>query len=442
MTSKRWLAPATVGAAGVGALLLVQVLQPVVWPGSPFAAGAPTRVVAQMVPAPPRLSSHERAHLQHVLDEVVTEGSSGAVAQLVETGKGGSDSWTGVAGVADRSTGAPVDPDAHFRIASLSKPFVAATLLQLVGEGRAELDDTVEQHLPGLVDGGAQITLEMLLSHTSGLFSYNRAMPPVVEDPLRRWEPAELVEIAEEQGPVFEPGTDVAYSNINYVLAALVIESVTGRPYAQEVRERIIEPLGLTGTSIPEGPEMPEPVLRAYLAIRPAPGAPPEPVGITEFDPSRWYGTAQIVSTVTDVNRFYTALFEGEVLDEGMLTEMLKVRATDEQGVGYGLGPRRQTLSCGVRVWMHSGNISGYRTWTVHTADRHVTLFQARFAEDPDPPAWKLIEAALCPSERSATAPPDGGRSPEPTPVPRPSEPSPEGGYDLPPPRREYELDS
>ncbi|WP_017593567.1 serine hydrolase domain-containing protein [Nocardiopsis potens] len=392
MDFKRWAA--TGGAAAlVAAAAIVAVNVP--WGGEGDATES-TDARPAPPPDPPDIGAERRIELQRALNEVVVQGSSGAVAELVERNEGGSDVWNGVAGVADRERGTPVDPDAHFRIASLSKPFVAATALLLVQDGSLELSDTLEDMLPGVVEGGQQITLRMLLSHTSGLYSYNKDMPSVVADPERSWTPEELVEVSQRHRPVFPPATDVEYSNTNYVLVAMAIERVTGRPYAEAVQERVIEPLGLEDTSIPFDSEMPEPVLRAYTRSHGS------MVDITEFNPTRWYGTAQVVSTVGDLNRFWRALLDGELLDEEMLEQMLTVQAEQENGYGYALGPRSYTLTCGEQVWMHPGNIPGSRTWTVHGDDRDFTLFQARSAKDPDPPAWAMIELAMCPEEAPA----------------------------------------
>ncbi|WP_245929084.1 serine hydrolase domain-containing protein [Murinocardiopsis flavida] len=405
---------AAVAIAAVLALTVVLVTRP----ADDGSRDTPPKQVAgnDTAPPPPRLTAEERLRMQRALNNVVTDGSSGAVAELVETNPGGSDVWNGVAGVAQRGRNVPVDPGAHFRIASLSKPFASAVLLQLVGEGKADLDDPVDQHLPGVLEhGGDTITLRMLLSHTSGLFSYNRDMPSVLSDRDRVWRPEELVAVANRHEPVFEPGTDVAYSNTNYVLVGMVIEALTGRPYSTEIENRILKPLDLTETSIPDDPVMPDPALHAYLAVPPSSGMAPQPLDITEFNPSRWFGTAQIVSTVSDINTFYAALFGGQVLDQPMLKEMQTVVAIDSQGVGYGLGPKHYTLTCGVKVWMHSGNIPGFRNWSVHSKERHFTMFQARYQKNPDPPAWEIIETAMCPA--------DAPKEPEPSPSDFPSEP-------------------
>ncbi|MDA0567160.1 beta-lactamase family protein [Streptomonospora sp. S1-112] len=406
---------ALLATGALAAAAVVVAAQALLLGGADRGADAAPAAPANDGPRPAAgIAAEDQIALQQALNRVVRQGSSGAVAELAVVDEHGRDTWNGVAGVADRATGAPVDPQAHFRVASLSKPFVAATLLHLVEQGRADLDDTVEELLPGVLDGGEHITLRMLLSHTSGIFSYNRAMPDVREDPHRRWRPRELVEIANRRGPVFAPGTDVAYSNTNYVLVAMVIEEITGRPYTEAVDRAILTPLGLTETSIPTDSEVPGPAMHAYLAAAPAPGLAPEPADITHFNPTRWYGTAQVVSTVSDVNRFWEALLGGRVLGRPMLAEMLEVQAVTDDGYGFALGPRAYTLTCGLDVWMHSGNIPGYRTWTVHGGGRHLTLFQARYTEDPDPPAWAMIETALCPVHGDRPAPTPGDHPTEP----------------------------
>lgn len=394
MRLRRWIALAGTVIVSAGAVLAVQWAFP---EARLDLTDEAAHTVGQLAgDEMPTFAPEERVRLQRVLNDIVTQGSSGTVAELVWRTQKGEDTWNGVAGVADRDLGTPVDPDAHFRIASLSKPFVATVVLQLAAEGRLDLDELVTEYVPINVPYADRITLRMLLSHTSGIYSYSRGMPDVREDPDRRWEPEELVEIAEEGEPAFAPGTDVAYSNTNYVLLAMVIEAVTRRPYADEVTERVIEPLDLAETFVPQDPEVPSPVLNAYLPEG-GHGVEPTPVSVTEFSPSRWYGTAQIVSTVGDVNRFYMALLDGELLDDATLAEMLTVEAPLAGGGGFGLGVRQYVLSCGVEVWGHAGNIPGYRNWSLHSEDHHFTIFQARYVEDPDPPAQRMIEAAMCP---------------------------------------------
>lgn len=412
MGLKKWAALTGTAVISASAVLAVQWIAPDL--PVPFGAGSrPAQATGSLAGQDgPRLSSQERVRLQRALNDVVGEGSIGTVAELAWHAPKGSDTWNGAAGTADRESGAPVDPGAHFRIASLSKPFVAAVVLQLAEEQHLDLGDTIADHISVPLQHAERITLRMLLSHTSGVHSYSRSMPDVREEPERLWTPGELVAIAAEHGPEFSPGAETAYSNTNYVLLAMIIEEVTGRPYVQEITDRILRPLDLTDTYLPEGPAVPEPFLAAYLPE--SSGATlAEAAPVTEFSPTRWYGTAQVVSTVGDVNRFYRALIDGDVLGPAIREEMLTVHGPLGEDEGYGLGLRRWSLSCGVQVWGHTGNIPGYRNWTVHHAGRHFTLFQARFTEDPDPPAERMIETAMCsPPERAQPPYAAGGAEP------------------------------
>ncbi len=131
--------------------------------------------------------------------------------------------WVGVNGLADRENNTAMAAGLKFRIGSLSKTFTATIILQLVQEGRFSLDDKLASLLPGLIPSGGQISVRQLLNHTSGLFDYPQAENPnffneVSANPLRKWQPAELIAIANANVPYFAPGDGFHYSNTNYVL--------------------------------------------------------------------------------------------------------------------------------------------------------------------------------------------------------------------------------
>jgi D-alanyl-D-alanine carboxypeptidase len=165
------------------------------------------------------------------------------------------------AGYGNLTNKTPVPWNARFRIGSLTKPFVAATVLQLVGEGRLSLDTTVEELLPGVVRGngndGRRITVRQLLQHTSGLPEYLLEMPHLFSlegFQKHRFDtvtPQQAVRLAMRHKPDFAPGTSWSYSNTGYMLAGMIIEAVTGRTWQEEVRRRIVRPLDLTQTLLP-----------------------------------------------------------------------------------------------------------------------------------------------------------------------------------------------
>ncbi len=309
------------------------------------------------------------------------------------------------AGVADVRTGARVPVDGQVRAASNTKAFTATVVLQLVGEGRVALDAPVERYLPGLVRGegidGRRITVRQLLQHTSGLPNYTEFLGDFATYRHAHLRPRALLDLALAHRAVFAPGTGWSYSNTNYLLAGLLVEKVTGRPLAEQITRRVIDRIGLRHTYLPGvGDER----LRAAHpeGYVPAKGGGPL-VDVTEMDTSWAWAVGQLVSTPGDLNRFFTALFGGELLRPAQLAQM---RTTVPVGTGlwpgarYGLGVISTPLRCGGLMWGHGGDIPGYRTRTGVTDDGRavtvaVTADPAPVAQHPDDsPAF--LDRVLC----------------------------------------------
>ncbi|MBG6093779.1 serine hydrolase domain-containing protein [Actinomadura viridis] len=314
--------------------------------------------------------------LQRSLDAVVAAGAVGVQAETVdERGV-----WRGTSGTARLGGSRPVPRQGRFRIGSTTKTFTATVLLQLVAERRLGLDDPVERHLPGLVPNGEHITVRQVLNHTSGLREYledSDAYPIRGQEFLDKvrftgFSPERIVRGAARKEPYFPPGGGWHYSNTNYLLAGLVIEKVTGRPYGEEVRRRIIVPLGLGNTSVPGGrTSVPGPHAHGYMRV----GG--RAVDITRLDPS-WAGAAgEMISTTGDLNRFFGALLGGRLLPPAQLAAMQTTVATGSpDGSADGLGLMRMPLSCGVTVWGKDGGIHGFTTQSLHSSDgrRHISI--------------------------------------------------------------------
>ncbi|MGY3203550.1 serine hydrolase domain-containing protein [Streptomyces sp. TE5632] len=273
----------------------------------------------------------------------------------------------------------------HFRAGSVTKTFIATVVLQLADEHRLSLSDTVEKHLPGLVRGagndGRALTLRSLLSHTSGLYDFAKDTGGTI--PVT---PRQALRIALTHSPA-DPGR-FAYSNTNYVLLGLVVEHVTGHSYATEAERRIISPLGLTGTSFPGSrTSLPSPHGRAYAA-----GG----TDVTELDPRVAGAAGELVTTLTDLNRFYASLLGGELLPPRQLREMLDTRAAHGS---YGMGLFPVKLPCGTTVWGHDGHISGSYVRTATTADGgHVLTLRVNTDAIADPGLVPAVLAAeFCP---------------------------------------------
>ncbi|MFJ8444350.1 serine hydrolase domain-containing protein [Kitasatospora griseola] len=270
------------------------------------------------------------------------------------------------AGVGVLGARTPADPKAQFRIGSNTKAFTSTVLLQLEAEGRLSLDDTVAKWLPGAVAAngydGSKITLRQLLNHTSGLPDYVSGTFGLNYganlQPYQTWAPQALVNLALSQhAPTSTPGGQWSYSNANYVLAGMVVSAVTGSSPADEIRRRIVEPLGLADTTFPTT----DPTLHGnYLHGYEYPlGMAGVILDVTTSNVQAFGPAGAMVSTVDDLAAFGRALMTGKLLAPAQQAELettVPVNAT----VGYGLGVIHRQLPCGQWAWGHNGAVLGY----------------------------------------------------------------------------------
>jgi D-alanyl-D-alanine carboxypeptidase len=355
--ARRALSAWIVIAIAVGALLVA--------PARAGAATTPSGHQRTLVPAPQRIDPGE---LRGLLDQLVAAGAPGAAA-LVRDGHGVQQA---ASGLADLRTGRPMRPGLNYRVASVTKPFVATVVLQLVAEGRLSLSDTVEGWLPGILPYGDQVSIRQLLNHTSGVPEY--LVVPLLalyesrQGRFRSWTPQELVTLIADQPPLFAPGTTHSYSNTNYVLAGLIVEAATGRTLGQELKRRIIRPLRLRDTFFPVNrPDIPGRNARGYSL----PLGDQGPVldgpllDFTVYNPSLAWAAGNVVSDLGDLARFFRALLGGRLLPPGLLAEMTTTVPIG-QGAGYGLGLLVLQTPCG-RLIGHDGGIPGFITIVLST---------------------------------------------------------------------------
>ncbi len=271
-------------------------------------------------------------------------------------------------GVGEVATNTPMQVDDQVRIGSVAKTFVSVVVLQLVDEGKLGLDDPIEKWVPGLVPDAADITVRMLLNHTSGIANYEEhpdyMAPYMAGDVAHETTPAQLVAMGNALGPWFSPGADAAYSNTNYTVAGLVVEKVTSSTLGAQLDRRIFRKLDLESTSLPSAPELTGQHAHGYFVM----GDPAGPAtDVTTFSPSIGWAGGGIVSTPDDVTKFYRALLDGSLLSQEMLAEMMNADHQVGQEM-YGLGLAAKQLPCGT-VYGHGGNFPGYLMESYHSAD-------------------------------------------------------------------------
>ncbi|MFC5144836.1 serine hydrolase domain-containing protein [Streptomyces aureoversilis] len=312
-------------------------------------------------------------------------------------------SWSLSVGTGTINTNAPIQPNEHYRIGSQTKTFTAATVLQLVDEGKVSLDAPIEKYLPGVVDGngydGNAITVRQLLHHTSGVAAYEPlfGLPP--SNPDGSFSLEALVREGLKRAPASAPGAAFLYSNTNYLILGMLVEKITGTAVHEAVTNRIITPLGLSRTVFPAPGDhsLPTPAVRGYHGVR---------IGgfyfwsrVLDYDPSAFSSAGAMISTEEDLTKFYQALIGGKVVSPAALAEMEKTTGAEMEGGGYGLGLIRRDLPCGGSAWGHNGMVPGYYTQTMVTADgRHVSVVtNAHLASNvPGAQMDKVVTTALC----------------------------------------------
>jgi D-alanyl-D-alanine carboxypeptidase len=288
---------------------------------------------------------------------------SGAAVAIVVTPEG---TWKGAAGWADSNAKRRADPNDRFALESTTKTYVGTVVLQLVGEGRLNLHDTVQRWLPGLFPARPRITVRQLLNHSSGIPS----------DFAPSEAPSVRAKRIAAQGVLFEPGSSSAYSNSDFVLLGLIVEKVTGRPLDQVVTNRIIHRLDLQSTSY--GTER---------AQRMTPW-----LGQVESFGRPVSGDGGIISTVEDVATFFQALLGGKLLAPEQLTQMTETIATDRSDLRYGLGIFRYRLPCGF-AWGHGG-LYGYQVDVEVASDGSKAVVWA--VSNPEPSDWTFGDRLYC----------------------------------------------
>jgi D-alanyl-D-alanine carboxypeptidase len=277
-------------------------------------------------------------------------------------------SVTITSGTAELGTGrAMVSGAGRFRIASVTKPFTAVALLRLVADHRVVLDAPIETYLPGVVRGtgegagidGHDITVRQLLQHTSGLPNYTNYLDK--SDPLRQVEPIELVRLALSHRPDFAPGQSWRYTNTGFILVGMLVERLTGKDIGTAVTDLVIRPAGLHDTYWPRTGEIGirGPHAHNYTLDPANPQGPL--VDFTEFEPSLAGAAGAMVSTPSDLNRFWQELLGGRLLPDRMLAQMQTAVPAPDFGpdVAYGLGLFQFPLSCGGHAWGHAGGLPG-----------------------------------------------------------------------------------
>lgn len=303
-------------------------------------------------------------------------------------------------GLASVELGVPATPENVFRIGSITKQFTAVAILMLAEEGKLSLDDEVTRFFPGWPTHGHRITVEHLLTHTSGIRSYTGI--PAFGSMMRTDLPLERLIAAFRDEPMdFAPGTDFRYNNSGYVMLGAIVEQLSGQSYADFLRTRIFEPLGMRDTRFDETDAV---IPRRAAGHAMEPGR--QVRNARYLSMTLPHAAGSLVSTVDDQLRWQRAVAEGRLLSAASWRRAFTpFRLADGRSSGYGLGWFLGSAA-GEPTVEHGGDINGFASeglW-IPSRELHVVVLsnvERSFAN----PATLTVAAAERLLETTGAAP-------------------------------------
>ena len=272
-------------------------------------------------------------------------------------------------GVANLKTKEPVTPDTMFKIASVSKQFVAAGIMVLAQDGRLSVEDPVSKHIPGVPAAWNGIRIRHLLSHTAGL-----VREPPAFDPFKTTSDAELIASAYAIPLRFTPGEKWEYANLGYNILVEIITRASGRPWPDFIAERVFKPGGLTATRTTTTAPLPN-----------------KAMGHTDNDNPRevadWPAVragGAFFSTVLDLARWDAVLSTDSVLKEPTRTAMWTPVTFNNGSAGlYGFGWHTNRPGNRRQVW-HSGGLPGFSAQFHRYLDDRISVIVLMNSDDVD----------------------------------------------------------
>ena len=271
-------------------------------------------------------------------------------------------------GMANLELGVKMDPDHVFRIGSNTKQFTAIAILKLYEEGKLNLQDEITKYIPDYPTRGRKITIEHLLTHTSGIKSYTGMKDWTPELRKIHHTPEQIIDFFKYERFDFKPGVKFKYNNSGYILLGYIIEIVSGKTYEQYITENIFKPLGM-GSSHYDSDSMN--IMNKATGYRKE-GEEYKPADYVDM--SNPYAAGALVSNVDDIFKWYRALMQYQVVSEPVLNlahKPYKLRNGESTSYGYGWFVSKCDGAAAIE---HSGGINGFLSYVIYLPDEEILV--------------------------------------------------------------------
>lgn len=322
-----------------------------------------------------------RQNLQSKLDELHKNGKfPGATLGVCQTD---GNCFALATGYSDRDAKTPMKPSDLMLAGSVGKTYAAALALQLVKDGKINLDDKIEKYLGketwfARLPNARDITVRQLMNHTSGLVRYEfkeEFNKDLTAQPDKFWRPEELVRYILDTKAPFEAGKGWEYSDTNYIVLGIIIEKVSGKNYYESVKKRILQPLKLQNT-FPQDKREIKNLIQGYAGEGNPFGGTDAMIQNGKFaiNPQFEWTGGGIVTNSEDLARWAKAMYEGKAFDASLLPQMLDgVPAKLGRDVKYGLGVIIRPTPAGL-TYGHSGFFPGYLTDVMYFPEKKISV--------------------------------------------------------------------
>lgn len=256
----------------------------------------------------------------------------------------------------------PNTPETKFRLGSITKQFTAVAVLQLVEKGKIKLDDPVKKYYTGAPASWDAITIHHLLNHTSGIPSYTDQPGFFAKGSMLPMKAGEIVKLTQDKALEFPPGSKFHHNNTGYVLLGAILETVTGKPYADHMRDVIFDPLGMKDTGYD---------VSAVILKNRAAGYQRGKNGLENalyLDMTLPHASGALYSTVDDLLKWDQALYTEKLITEASRRKLF-TPGLDNYGYGWGLTKTRAHF-----VAQHGGGINGFSGHILRVLDENLVV--------------------------------------------------------------------
>lgn len=332
-------------------------------------------ILAMQVDTQAAVAQSNNDKINTILTETYPDEKPGAVVVIIE---GGEVVFEKLYGMADIEKGVRITPDMSFRIGSLTKQFTAAAIMKLVENGQIKVNDPISKYLPGLIKNDDVITVENLLTHTSGIGNFENLEKTSMDAAGRDLNLSDILNFFIDQPPEFEVGTKYQYSNPGYILLGAIIEKVSGVSYAQFLRKEVLGPLKMDSTYFDH--HKPESVIRVQGYHREDGGI----INAFRFNADLPRAAGGLSSTAGDLQIWGEALWSGKVVSQQLLKQMTTPYALLDGSLtqyGYGL----EVLKVKNKPFIaHQGGIFGFQSFLATLPEQDIQIIILTNTDNPE----------------------------------------------------------